>query len=293
MEIKRLKKQLLREERKRRRRGSKSFRLWAIGLSLLLVLALGGLAFYLLSLDEIRAGRFARAEEQLRQGRYEEATKSFRDLYDSAPDFHLAPMALFQSGETLNLFLKRYPEALLTYLLVVRDYPDTDLAREAQRQAAEIYKYRLQDYGRAVVGYQKLLDRGAPEGDRIQYEIADAYFRLNNFEQARIEFDSLLKDYPDSSLVAEVQYRIAVTLSLEGALDSALEAFGRVVGNWPDSPYALEARFGMAAVLEEKEELSRALQILEALRGRYSNAEALATKIDQVRERIRKKKKAI
>ncbi len=202
-------------------------------------------------------------------------------------------MALFQSGETLNLFLKRYPEALLTYLLVVRDYPDTDLAREAQRQAAEIYKYRLQDYGRAVVGYQKLLDRGAPEGDRIQYEIADAYFRLNNFEQARIEFDSLLKDYPDSSLVAEVQYRIAVTLSLEGALDSALEAFGRVVGNWPDSPYALEARFGMAAVLEEKEELSRALQILEALRGRYSNAEALATKIDQVRERIRKKKKAI
>ncbi len=62
---------------------------------------------------------------------------------------------------------------------------------------------------------------------------------------------------------------------------------------WPDHLYAVEARFGLANVLEEREELVAALKMLEELEGIYPNAEALAKKTEQVRERIRKKKKAI
>jgi TolA-binding protein len=193
----------------------------------------------------------------------------------------------------LNHYLERYHEAILDYLTVEKDYPDTEQARKAQEQVAEIYKNRLRDYGRAIVAYQKLLDAGAPDGDRIQYDVADSYFRLNNFEQARIEFESLLKNYADSPLVAEVQYRIAVAYSLEGKSEEAEEAFRGAVTVWPESPYAVEARFGLATVLEERDELRAALQILEDLKGVYPNAEALAKKTDQVKERINKKKRAV
>jgi len=176
---------------------------------------------------------------------------------------------------------------------VEKDYPGTELARRAQRQVAEIYKNRLRDFPRAIVAYQKLLDSGAVGGDRIQYEIADTYFRLENFEQARIEFESLLKNYPESPLLPEVQYRIAVTWSLEGRLKEAAKAFRLVPERWPSSAYAIEARFGLATTLEEGEELREALKELVALRGNYPNAEALEKKIAQVEERIRKKKKAI
>ena len=116
---------------------------------------------------------------------------------------------------------------------------------------------------------------------------------MNNFDQARIEFDSLTKSYPQSLLIAEVQYRIAMTYALEGKLPEAAGAFRLVVERWSESPYALEASFGLATVLEEQEELLEALKILESLAGIYPKQDILERKTAQVRERIEKKKKAI
>ncbi len=283
----------MREELKRRRKNSRKHRLLVRGLLVALVLLFGGLVYYVTHLDELLSEDYAQAEALLEQGDYAPAAKAFRRLYERHPSFSLAPQAIFQSGEILNLYLQSYQEALLAYLLVEKDYPSTELSRRAQRQVAEIYKNRLRDFPRAIVAYQKLLDSGADGGDRIQYEVADAYFRLENFEQARIEFESLQKNFPDSPLLAEVQYRIAVTWSLEGRLKEAENAFRLVSERWPESSYALEARFGLATSLEEREELREALGVLEALRGVYPNAEALEKKLAQVQERIRKKKKAI
>ncbi len=236
---------------------------------------------------------YVRADALVEKGGYEEAVEIYRGIYRRHPTFHLSSQAIFQAGEVLNLYLKKYREALLAYLMVEKDYPRSELTRKAQFQVAEIYKYRLRDYSRAIVAYQKLLDAGAPRGDRLQYEVADAYFRLENFEQARIEFETLQKNYPDSPLLPEVQYRIAVAWSLEGEPAAAEKAFRQVEKKWPDDPYTLEARFGLASVLEDREELTDALKVLESLAGTYPNAEALSKKTEQVRERIRKKKKAI
>jgi len=283
----------LREELKRRRKNSKKYRLLVRGALLSLILLFGGLVYYISHLDEMLAEDYSRAEALLEQGNYEPAAMAFRRIYERHPSYSQASQAIFQSGEILNLYLQKYQEALIAYLLVEKDFPNTELSRRAQRQVAEIYKNRLRDYPRAIVAYQRLLDSGAEGGDRIQYEVADTYFRLENFEQARIEFESLQKNYPDSPLLPEVQYRIAVTWSLEEEPKEAEAAFRRVFDRWPESSYALEARFSLATSLEEREELRAALTILEELRDRYPNAEALEKKIAQVEVRMRKKKKAI
>lgn len=282
----------MREELKRRRKNSKRIRPIALTLLLLLLTVSGGV-YYLATLEQRLEGRYIKGEELIAAGEYEEAIDTFCAIYEWHADSPLAPRALFRSAEVLNHYQARYQEAILCYLMVEKDYPDAEQCRKAQEQVADIYKNRLRDYARAIVAFQKLLDDGVPEGDRIQYEVADSYFRLNNFEQARIEFDSLLKNYPDSPLVPEVQYRIAVAYSLEGASREAEEAFSGTVAAWPDSPFAIEARFGLATVLEERDELRSALKLLEELRGVYPNAEALAKKTDQVKERMDKKKKAI
>jgi TolA-binding protein len=293
MEIQKLKKKLLREEVRRRRKASKSYRWMVRGSLAALVLVIVGLAYYIARLDKMLEEQFVRAEMMLERGEYQGAVETFAHLHQRHPSFHLAPQALFQSGEILNLYLGRYQEALLAYLLVEKDFPQSELARKAQLQVADIYKNRLRDYARAIVAYQKLLDQGASEGDRLQYEVADAYFRLSNFEQARIEFETLVKNYQDSQLLPEAAYRLAVSASLEGSLAEAERAFRVVASQWPDSPFALEARFGLAAVLEEREELLAALEILEALEGHYPNSDILVRKTAQVQERIQKKKKAI
>jgi TolA-binding protein len=259
----------------------------------LLVLLFGGLGFYVYNLDRILEKDYARAESLVERGDYEAAVDLFRGIYDRHPQFHLAPQALYQSGDVLNLFLNRHREAVLAFLLVEKDYPGQGIALRAQRQVADIYKYRLRDYEQAIVFYQKLLDGGNADGDRLQYEVADTYFRLENYQQARLEFETLVRTYPASPLLAEVAYRTAVTYSLEGKPSEAEAAFRRVTDAWPQSPYALEALFGLATTLEDRDELVEALKILEELAGRYPNAEVLNKKTEQVRERIRKKKRAI
>jgi TolA-binding protein len=231
---------------------------------------------------------------ELRQaGKYVEAVDLFDKLHDEYPDFERVPESLFQAAEIQDLYLGRYSDALLTYLMLERDFPEAAEVVQARKQVAVLYKYRLNDCGQAIAVYQKVLDQPDPGNDQLQYEVADCYFRLNNFDQARIEFDSLVNNYPQSILIAEVQYRIAMTYALEGKLPEAAGAYRLVVERWSESPYAVEASFGLATVLEEQEELLEALKILESLAGIYPKQEILERKTAQVRERIEKKKKAI
>ena len=71
----------------------------------------------------------------LRQsGRYAEAVELFSNLHDAYPAFERVPEALFQKAEILDLYLFRHSDALLTYLLLERDYPKAPQVEPARRQ---------------------------------------------------------------------------------------------------------------------------------------------------------------
>jgi TolA-binding protein len=287
-QIEKLKKQLLWEELRRRGKRPRHHLLLLIG-ALLLIALLGGFIWYRVSLDGILDKRYQKAMALRDAGSSAAAAELFGEIQKQHPKFARAPDALLEAGRLLHLGLGRYPEALLAYLSLERDYPGSAAAATARRLVAELYKYRLDDQPRAISAYQRLLDEGAEDADRLNYELADAYFRLNNFEQARIEFENLLRSYPASPLAPEVQFRIAMTHALEGSSEPAMMAYREVSARWPNSPYAVEARFGLATVLEERERLREALVILEELQGVYPNPEALAQRIEHLRQRINTK----
>jgi TolA-binding protein len=292
-EIRKLKKQLLKEERKRLRNSSSAQRRWrrlVIGLLLLAPLVV---SVYLGNQDKIFTYRFEQASRLLEAKQYQAAVAAFQSLGQDHPEQAGAPRALFLAAETQQLYLRQSQEALLAYLLLARDYPVSPEALEAQLRAAELYKNELRDYNQALALLQKVADSGPPQPDQVQYEIADTYFRLNNFEQARIEFESLAANYPDSLLLPEVQYRIGMALVFEKRLPEAARALKRVAEAWPGHRYAIEAKFHLAGVLEEQEYLQRALEILKELQGIYPQGEILQQRMRQVEERIQKKKKAI
>ncbi len=278
-----------------RRKGRKSRRRLLLILFLLLLVATGGAViggeFY--SREAIAERQFARAEKLLAEKKYADASGAFREIYQLYPNHHLAPRSLFTSGEIKHLYLESPEKALLDFLLVEKTYPDSDFRETAQRRIAALYMERLEDFERAVVAYQKLLDEGVADADGIQYRIGEAYFKLNNFEQARIEWETLLKRSPESALLPEALYRIGVTWSLEKDYQAAEETFLQVMDAYPQSPYAPEARFSLAAIYEEQERLAAALDLLETLQGEYLSQKALDKKMEQVRERMTRKKKAI
>lgn len=288
-----MQKMLLKEELLRRRRNSPYYRLLVI-LGPLCLLLIGGFVWYrIATTDERLHEAFNRAEEMILQGDYENSLQLYQGIYSDHPEFVLAPRALYRFGEVNNLYTKRFHEALLAFLELEKDYADSEYVLPALEQEADIYKNRLNDYGRAVAVYQRLVDLDYQPVDRFQYELADCYFRQNNFEQARIEYENLLKSAPESDLVIEVRYRIGMAHALEGGLKEAEAVFRSLVKETPDSPFGIEARFGLASVLEEQERLRESLTELQALEGIYSKPEVLARKIAQVEDRIKKKKRAI
>ena len=291
-EIQKLKKQLLLEELKRQGKAPKQ-RLWIFLGLIMVALVAAGAYWYQANLQTRLEERFQEGLALRQETRYSEAVEMFKELHTEQPSFVRIPQALFQIAEIKDLYLGRYSDALLTYLMLERDYPDAPEVFAARKQVAVLYKYRLNDCGQAIAVYQKVLDDADGNSDQLQYEVADCYFRLNNFAQARIEFESLLKNDPQSDLFAEVQYRIAMTYALEGKLPEAAGAYRVVIERWSESSYAVEASFGLATVLEEQEELVEALKILEELKGVYPKEDILTRKTEQVRERIEKKKKAI
>ena len=287
-----MKKQLLLEELKRQGKAPKQ-RLWILLGLIMVTLVAAGAYWYQANLQTRLEERFQKGLAFRQESSYSEAVEMFKELHAEQPSFVRIPQALFQVAEIQDLYLGRYSDALLTYLMLERDYPDAPEVFAARKQVAVLYKYRLNDCGQAIAVYQKVLDDADSNSDQLQYEVADCYFRLNNFAQARIEFESLLKIDPQSDLFAEVQYRIAMTYALEGKLPEAAGAYRVVIERWSESSYAVEASFGLATVLEEQEELVEALKILEELKGIYPKEDILTRKTEQVRERIEKKKKAI
>lgn len=292
MDIRKLQKKLLKEELKRSRQKSFFWRRGLPGILLVLVLFFGGLLYTTNRLESTLEADFSKAAVAVGDKDYQQALDYYEGIYRRNPMFHLAGQALYQSAEIKNLYQKRYPEALIDYLSLQQKYPDEyALIRSSQLRIAEIYKNRQHDYLRAAGEFRKALDLGVENPDRIQYEIADSYFRQEAYSQAVEAFVELRRNYPQSSLLAESGYRTATVYSLLGEGEAAIESFREVMGRWPDSPYAVEARFGLAAVLEERDNFTEALSLLQSLRGEYANADALKKKIEMLELHMKKKQR--
>ncbi|MDY0261725.1 tetratricopeptide repeat protein [Syntrophotalea acetylenica] len=293
MELARLKKNLLKEE-KRRTRKTWNSRYFCLTIGLLgLLTAVGSWYGYRAWQEKIPGTLLRRAEKLVEKQRYQRAISQLRSLHEHYPRTAAGAKALLLAGDIMLLHLHREQEALLAFLLVERDYPETPWCDAARRQVADIYKYHLKDYGRALVSYQKMLDSQMPQTDHIQYEIADTYFRMNNFEQARIEFEILLADYPQSKLVPQSLYQIGSSFFLEGKTDESEQVLNRLCREYPQNSFALEGFFTLAQVHEERGDLHKALQILEKLKGRYARKAILDQRSMHIRQRLKKKNKAI
>jgi TolA-binding protein len=235
---------------------------------------------------------FNEGEELESLGKIEAAQTVYQQLYQQYPQAEIAPAALLRSGSIWQHDRRRDQQALLSYLQLEHDYPESPLVQIAREEAARIVKYSLRDYSRAIEFYQHLLDNTTSRQDKYRYEIADCYFRLDNYIQARIELEILQQRYPQSALIPELLYRKGGLLLLEKRHADARRDWQRLIAEFPDSPYRVQARYNLAKLLEEEDLLEEALKQYQQLTD-FPQPLILEEKIDHLKQRIKKKKKAI
>lgn len=291
MSLNRLKKRLKQQNRDLSRAKSNKYR-W---LGIFLVLAVVGIIAwpqyqrYQQTLPQQLLSQGAKLESL---GQIEAAQQLYIQLYKDYPQTAVAPAALLRSGRIWQHDRHQDQQALHSYLQLEHDYPESQLVQIAREEAARIVKYSLRDFSRAIDFYQRLLDDAIANQDKYLYEIADCYFRLDNYIQARIELETLQQRYPQSDLLPDLLYRKGGLLLLEQRLEDARDDWQQLINEFPDSPYQVQARFNLAKLLEEDNQLQEALEMYQQLTD-FPQPLILEEKIKHLKQRIATKKKAI
>ena len=234
---------------------------------------------------------FTRAIKLESQGKVAAAKDIYREIYIKYPQTLEATESLLKIARIEQYDCQDEQRALLNYLQLEHDYPSSPLVLTAREAAAQIIKYTLRDYSRAIEFYHRLLDLNDGTPDCYYYEIADCYFRLKNYPQARIEFETLLEKYPDSSLVAESQYRRAGLFLLEGNGEAAQDTWKQLITDYPNSSFRSLAELDLAKQLEEEGLFEEALNRYQKLAAEKKTV-VLSEKIEHLQQRIAKKKGA-
>jgi len=231
---------------------------------------------------------FHQAEDALGRGEYLEAAALYRSFITNYPDSPLAPEGQYKISYIYSRHVRDLKKAMDAYSMLFYLYPESPQAVTAREDRAELFSSR-KEYRKAIADYAWLLENGPPEkNDLYRYNIAMEYIKMNDFRQARIELEELLKNIPSTPLAPQVYYQIATTHYLEGNLEEAVKGYDTVISKFPDNPICIEARLGKATALEEAGSLTEALALLEELKDEYSNTDVVKIRIKSTRERLKK-----
>ena len=142
-----------------------------------------------------------KANEEWIQGRNHSAIEMFNEVLKKYPAGTQAEEALFRLGEIHHFSLNNSTRALIYFQEVLQMNRKGPFSYPAQKHIAEIAEFGLKDYDQAIIEYQNLINRYKNENESSdhQYRIASIYYKKQNYEQALVELNILLENYPGSS----------------------------------------------------------------------------------------------
>jgi len=122
----------------------------------------------------------------------------------------------------------------------IRDYEDA------------FRRYRAADYAGAIDRFQVFLQThpSSEYADNALFWMGESYFKLNDYEQAAVAFDKVVKRFPNGNKVPDALYRQGVSLLEIGNrtkqqktyTPAACQIFQRIADEYPNSERVPEAR---------------------------------------------------
>ncbi|MBI3804032.1 MAG: tetratricopeptide repeat protein [Nitrospirae bacterium] len=227
------------------------------------------------------------AEQKWRADDYLGAVREYEKITEEFPRSRLVPEALFWSGVIYYLYLddpSKSVDFLQKTIRLTAPTPNNPHALSARRYLAEVYEKKYNKYREAIAEYEKIMELSGDPDQALesQFKIGELYSAVGNVEQARTEWDLLIKRDPKSRWAPSALYRQGSSYFIEGRCKEALIHYRRLVAEYSDSDMVPFALFRTANCLEEGGERDAALKLYRELQGRYPNKELVELKIKQI-----------
>jgi tetratricopeptide (TPR) repeat protein len=225
---------------------------WAITLSLSCLILSGCMKQ---DLDE----EFARGMEMLFGGNYEDAESHFLTLsrrikkQGRSEERIWQAKSLYEAGRIEHLYLDQPRRAVARLREAVKIFPEANFAFKAQKEIAFIFYDRLRDYRTAALEFERLVNAFPEQEDiwKYQYRIAQSYFMVREFDQARAEARLLLEKHKKGRIAAEALLLVANSYYVQARYREAAEAHQKLLELRPSEQVQARSLFEMGMCFQE------------------------------------------
>lgn len=209
---------------------------------------------------------------------YDEAIKGFEALISSFPLSDLASEAQYYIGRSYEA-MRKYYYAYLAYQKVIDEYPGSERITEVIAKEYEIADFFYSQEKAKILGksigmfsskekaleiFQKIVS-DAPYGEYgplAQYKIGIYYRDTARYKEAIDEFNKLIDNYPQSKLIIEARYEIAVCLFETAAqrdykqadISKAIREIQDFLTDYPEDKLTAEAVKKLSKLKQKKAE---------------------------------------
>lgn len=253
-------------------------------------------AFLLLLLGATACSRFeahlfGKAEGAQRVGSFAQAIEYYRQYLQKYPNGEFAEKSRYNLGNIYYLNLRDSAKAQEAYERFLEKYPTSQYAFTVGERLAELYERDLQDYRKAIEVLEQISLRTPSREDwrRVRFEIADDYFRLDEFDQAIIEFKKLIADQPAEHRSDEARLKLAAIYEIRKQWANAVDQLQEVVDRTNCGECRRHAQFEIVDCLASQEHYSQAIAALKQISPRLEDRDFMVQRMANLEERRRER----
>ncbi len=169
-------------------------------------------------------------------------------------------------------------KALQNYRELLKLSPDDDTRNEALRRQADL-QIQVEDakgnsdpalIGKSIETYQQLLAQrpGAPDNDRVLYQLARGYQNIGQTDQAIATLRRLAAEYPTSNLIGDARFRSAELLYNLGRYPEAEVDYAFVLGLGANASFHESAQYKYGWTLFKQTKYDQGLPVFFAILDR-------------------------
>jgi len=218
--------------------------------------------------------RFEAAKKLIKYHKYYQAQTELDKLRYQLMGTEYIDQILFYLGEAYRLN-KDYPEALVNYQNLVRDYPNSSYSARAQYYIGLCYKEMSlkpeldQEYTQKAISSFKDLIELFPQNEYqdsakiqinlLQNKLAEKsfkngkfYFKIEKYNSAEIYFKDIILNYYNSEWIDDAFFYLALTYLKENKKEDAKALFQRIISEYKNSKYINEAKKYLKLLSEKK-----------------------------------------
>ena len=192
-----------------------------------------------------------------------QAILAFGVIIDEFKDFPQRDKVMFGTIMA-NASLKRVDKARQLCEKFIDSFPDSDMMPEISRLYGML-AYENKD----LAGAEKAFDRamGFPKADKEQllFLRGNVLFEMQRFEDGRLCFEILLKDFKDTTYKDDAQYRIALSYFYQNDFKSVMKALKTYIADNPKGQYIIDAKYRLAFIKFQDRQIEDAMKDLNAL----------------------------